>query len=128
MKLTRLSALLLGVMLTSPTIAQVASYTCANASTATERAICASPELGRKDIVVATYYQVLLHLKPAVAGMAYREFRDRLRDDQQRFLRTRDTCGANAACLNQRYDDRITALRATTDRYGAVVFDRSADH
>jgi uncharacterized protein len=128
MKMTRSSIFLLTAMLMSPAIAQTASYTCADASTATERAICASPELGRKDIVVSTYYDVLLRLKPAIPGMAYREFRDRLRNDQQQFLAARDACGADGACLNQRYDDRLTALRATTDHYGAVVFDRPADH
>jgi hypothetical protein len=41
--------------------ARLAGYTFANAFTATERTICASPELvDRKDMVAATYCGVLL--------------------------------------------------------------------
>jgi hypothetical protein len=45
------------------TAAQLARYTFGNASTATERTVCASPELvDRKDMVVATYCGFLLRL------------------------------------------------------------------
>jgi uncharacterized protein len=125
MKALRFNVLLAGFLLIGPAAAQVASYDCAKADTATEHVICASPSLGRKDVIVATYYDVLLHLKPATAGMAYREFDDMLRDQQRKFLVARDACGANTACLAQRYDERMTALRTTADRYGAVVFDRA---
>ena len=126
MKTVCASALLASLLLIGPVAAQVASYDCAKAATATEHAICASPSLGRKDVIVVTHYDLLLHLKPAATGMAYREFDDRLRYEQQQFLATRNACGSDARCLEVRYDDRIAALRKVTDRYGAIVFDRPA--
>jgi uncharacterized protein len=124
MKTARLNTLLASLLLIGPAAAQVASYDCANATAATERAICASPSLGRKDVIVATYYDLLLNLKPATAGMAYREFDDRLRDEQRQFLVTRNACGANTNCLEKSYDVRLAVLRKTVDRNAAVVFDR----
>jgi uncharacterized protein len=67
--------------------AQVASFDC-RASRATERAITAAPMLGRKDITVTAYYDVLLRVKSAVSDMAYREFNDKLRNEQRRWLAT----------------------------------------
>ncbi|RUL63437.1 DUF1311 domain-containing protein [Dyella dinghuensis] len=124
MKTARLNTLLASLLLIGPAAAQVASYDCANAATSTERAICASPSLGRKDVMVTTYYDLLLHLKPATAGMAYREFDDRLRNEQRQFLATRNACGANTSCLEKSYDDRLAVLRKTVGRNAAVVFDR----
>jgi uncharacterized protein len=124
MNTARLSIMLVSILLIGRATAQVASYECGQADTATERAICTSPSLGRKDVVVATYYDLLLHLKPATAGMAYREFDDMLRDQQRKFLTSRDACGANTSCLEKRYDERLAVLRKTADRYAAVVFDR----
>lgn len=124
MNTARLSIMLVSILLIGRAAAQVASYECGQADTATEHAICTSPSLGRKDVVVATYYDLLLHLKPATAGMAYREFDDMLRDQQRKFLTSRDACGANTSCLEKRYDERLAALRKTADRYTAVVFDR----
>lgn len=123
MKTARLNTLLAGLLLIGPAAAQVASYDCADAASASEHAICASPSLGRKDVVVATYYDLLVHLKPAIAGMAYREFDDRMRDEQRQFLATRNACGANTSCLEKSYDDRLAVLRKTIDRNAAVVFD-----
>jgi uncharacterized protein len=126
MKTARVSTLLVSFLLIGPAAAQVAGYDCAIAATATEHAICASPSLGRKDVIVATYYDLLLHLKPAVAGMAYREFDDQLRDEQRQFLAARNACGANTSCLEKSYDDRLAALRKTADRNAGLVLDRPA--
>lgn len=103
--------------------AQAASFDCGKAATPTERAICASPQLGRKDVIAATYFQLLLRLKPAVAGMAYREFYDNLRSQQAEWLRhDRDACGADAACLGRSYDLRIAALLKTFDDNAGLTF------
>jgi len=120
--------LLVGFLLVVPADAQVASYDCGQTQTVTENAVCTSPELSRKDVILATCYDILLHLKPATSGMAYREFDDMLRDQQRQFQISRDACGANTNCLEQHYDDRLTALRQTVDRYAAVVFDRPSSN
>jgi uncharacterized protein len=126
MKTVHLSTLIASFLLIGPAAAQVASYECEKAGTPSEQAICASASLGRKDVIVATYYDLLLHLKPAVPGMAYRELDDTLRDQQRQFLATRNACGAKTSCLEQRHDERIMALRETVDRYAAIVFNRAA--
>lgn len=108
--------------------AQVASFDCHKAATASERTICGSTELGRKDVTVAAYYQLLLRLKPAAAGMAYREFDDRIRDEQRLWLRKdRDACEGDIACLQRAYDQRIDSLLKIFDTQAALTFGRVSD-
>jgi uncharacterized protein len=111
-----------------PLHAQVASFDCHKAQTPTEHAICASPDLARKDITAAAYYQLLLRLKPATAGMAYREFDDKVRDDQRQWLqRGRDICQGDTRCLSNAYDRRIDALLKTFDTNAGLTFGRRID-
>nr|WP_191909527.1 lysozyme inhibitor LprI family protein [Burkholderia pseudomallei] len=92
--------------------ARAASFDCAHAANAAERAICGTPALGELDVRMAAYYEMLQNARPADEGMAYREFRDALRDEQQRWRqRTRDACGARIDCLTNAYTARIAALR-----------------
>jgi uncharacterized protein len=127
MKTASMSVWLVSLLLAGPASAQIASYDCTRAASAAEHAVCASSSLGAKDIMLATYYQLLLQLRPATPGMAYREFDDQLRSDQRQFLAARDACGANTSCLEKAYDDRLKVLRDTVGRYGAVVFDRPSN-
>ncbi|KOS78312.1 hypothetical protein DM56_5054 [Burkholderia mallei] len=84
--------------------ARAASFDCAHAANAAERAICGTPALGELDVRMAAYYEMLQNARPADEGMAYREFRDALRDEQQRWRqRTRDACGARIDCLTNAY-------------------------
>jgi len=106
--------------------AQTASFDCTRAATVTERAICSSPSLGRQDVEVATYYRLLLRLKPAEAGMAYREFDDRLRDQQRQWIADRrDACKSDVRCLGRAYDQRIQTLLKTFDDNAALTFTRT---
>lgn len=82
---------------------QAASFDCAAASRADERAICATPGLNDQDVRMATLYEVLSHL----LGMGAR---GALHDEQQDWLRTRAACGADVACLNGAYARRIATL------------------
>lgn len=107
--------------------AQVASFDCGKAATPTEHTVCATPALGRKDVIASTYYQLMLRLKPASAGMAYREFDDRVRDDQRQWLHMRDTCRGDVRCLDEAYDRRIDALLKTFDANAALTFGRTGD-
>ena len=116
-----LSALLLAAA--SVAHAQVASFDCVNASTRAERAVCASPALGAKDVTLAAYFQLLLRLKPAMAGMAYREFDDTLRDDQRHWLQQdRNACQADVGCLDRVYDRRIDTLLKLFDANARLTF------
>lgn len=124
----RLPALAALLLLTLPLHAQAASFDCAKAGSPTERAICSTPELGRKDVTVAAYYQLLLRLKPATSGMAYREFDDQLRESQRQWLREqRDACQGDKRCLSQAYDQRIDALLKSFDENAGLTFGRRLD-
>ncbi|AOK32694.1 MULTISPECIES: lysozyme inhibitor LprI family protein [Burkholderia] len=117
MSTIRWRAVALGAALTlNIPFALAASFDCARASNAAERAICASPALGELDVRMATYYEILQRARPADEGMAYREFRDALRGDQQSWRqRVRDACGGRIACLTNAYTARTAALRDVAD-------------
>jgi uncharacterized protein len=104
--------------------AQVASFDCGKASTRAEKAVCESPTLGIKDVTLAAYFQLLVRLKPAVAGMAYREFDDTLHSNQRQWLKERDVCQADAACLDRVYDRRIDDLPKLFDASAGLTFGR----
>jgi uncharacterized protein len=108
--------------------AQVASFDCAKAATPTERAICTTPALGAQDIRMATYYQILQSLSPAVSGMAYREFRGGIQDAQDAWIkRERDVCMKDAACLGQAYEQRIKVLQDTLAKNAGITYGRMCD-
>jgi uncharacterized protein len=119
-------ALLSILLLTAASLAhaQVASFDCGKASTRAEKFVCTSRTLGAKDVTLASYFRLLLRLKPAVAGMAYREFDDMLRSDQRQWLNERDACEADAACLDHVYDRRIEALLTSFDANARLTFGR----
>ena len=104
--------------------AQVASFDCGKASTRAEKAVCDSPTLGIKDVTLAAYFHLLVRLKPAVAGMAYREFDDTLRSDQRQWLQERDACQTDAACLDRVYDHRIDVLLKLFDANASLTLGR----
>ncbi|VVE88368.1 lysozyme inhibitor LprI family protein [Pandoraea bronchicola] len=107
--------------------AQVASFDCGKARTAVEKRVCRNPSLGALDIRMATYYQILSDARPASEGMAYREFRDGLRAEQNRWQRqVRDACGEKTACLRDAYQERIDALRSLTRQVLTLVPGASA--
>lgn len=92
--------------------AAAAEVKCARASTPTERAICDSAALQQLDAQMTAYYEMLQEAPPVESGMAYREFRDTLRNGQRAWLKSRrDACGAQPACIEDAYDERVTALR-----------------
>ncbi|QXI31006.1 lysozyme inhibitor LprI family protein [Pseudomonas vanderleydeniana] len=95
-----ISGLLLGAG--SPAIA--ASFDCQKASTAVEKAICASPELSGLDSALGDYYsQAMAKLAP--------EPREALRSDQRAWLQTRNACAADptqlAGCLQPLLSQRV---------------------
>lgn len=79
-----------------------ASFDCARAKSATEQAICASPELARYDLSVAAAYRRALDLAGDDAGT--------WRQQQVEWLKARNTCAADSACLKQRMQERIEQL------------------
>ncbi len=83
--------------------AHAASFDCDKARAADEKAICASRDLNDKDVAMATQYRLLKGLF-AMGGQGA------MQDQQQAWLKSRQACGGDVACLNQRYDERLKQL------------------
>lgn len=107
----------------SSAFSQTPGLDCANAATGVERTICGKPTLAALDARMGTYYALLLGARPVEAGMAYREFRDALRNQQASWLtQVRDACGRRAACLETAYRNRIAALSNTAHQHLGLTF------
>ena len=84
--------------------AHAASFNCAKAKTADEKAICKTQALSDADVKMSTLFDVDTHL------VAMGE-RGSIQDDQIAWLKRRHACGANVTCLKSAYNDRIGALQ-----------------
>ena len=89
-------------------IAQAASFDCARARSADERAICGNRVLEDRDVELSVLYGLITKLVPMGS-------RDSIRREQTQWLSQRGRCGADIPCLRRTYDRRIAALRATID-------------
>jgi len=88
--------------------ASAASFDCKKARQADEKAICADRQLSEMDVQVATTYRLL-------RGLFAMGMRGNLGDSQLAWLEQRRACGANKACLKQRYQERLGALQKVYD-------------
>ncbi len=84
---------------------RAASFDCARARGADERAICANRTLNDKDVTMA----LLLEVDRRFLTMGRRGVID---DEQAHWLKGRRACGAELQCLTSAYDHRIGALQA----------------
>jgi uncharacterized protein len=84
--------------------AGAASFDCAKAEAADEKAICADRQLNDEDVEMAVLYT---QLKPLL-GMGAR---GDMEDEQAAWLKRRAACGADRACLGKTYYDRIQQLK-----------------
>jgi len=83
------------------------SFNCSKATTPTEKAICGSIELASFDLSVAESY------KKNIRG--FTEGKDpsavkRVKASQKTWLKKRDACGANAACLKKTMEEQLEVL------------------
>jgi uncharacterized protein len=113
--MTRLSAIAaLALVATTPALAQGgASFDCAKASSAIERAICKNPQLAKADREMAAIYSALA---AKLAGSA----KDHLAKDQVRWVANRNrACTGDADaimdCLKVRYAARTETLKVLAD-------------
>ena len=88
--------------------AEAASFDCARARSADERAICGNRVLEDRDVELSVLYGLIVKLVPMGS-------RDAIRREQTQWLSQRGRCGADIPCLRRTYDRRIAALRATID-------------
>jgi uncharacterized protein YecT (DUF1311 family) len=85
------------------------SFDCRKAGNSVERAICASPVLGRLDAELAASY------RERIAGLSAASA-ERERKRQRLWIVERDHCGPVADCLAGSYSGRIAALRGSATR------------
>lgn len=89
--------------------AGAASFDCKQARHADEKAICADRQLSELDVQMATTYRLL-------SGLFAMGVRGDMGDAQLAWLDERRACGANKACLKQRYQERLAALQKIYDK------------
>lgn len=85
--------------------ADYAPLDCSRAVSPAERTICADYRLGQQEARMATLFE----WATSFVGMGQR---GQIQDEQRVFIAAREACGANAACLNDAYAKRISALNA----------------
>ncbi|VWM19654.1 lysozyme inhibitor LprI family protein [Burkholderia lata] len=110
------------VLLAYAPLAFAAGLDCAQASSQTEKAVCASNDLHLDDGRLSVFYRKLSDALPQ--GQ-----RATLRTAQLGWLKTRDQCGADHGCLEQRYLTRIGDLQsrlATVLAYRPDAEDKAA--
>ena len=108
--ITTLAALAATALVCGP--ASAASFKCAKARAADEKAICADRRLNDLDVELAVRLDVVKHM--VAMGQ-----RGALMDDQQAWLRARRACNADRLCLQRRYGDRLEEVNGALQRiYG----------
>lgn len=91
-----------------PALALSADYApldCAKAQSPAEKMICKTYSLGQAEARMATLYAVATSL--VAMGQ-----RGDIGDAQRQWLKTREACGRDIACLGKVYNDRIGQLNA----------------
>jgi uncharacterized protein len=96
--------LLLSLMATFK-LSYAASFDCSKASTAVEGSICANATLSDLDDQLSAAYKKARSMSSDPAA---------LQKEQLAWIRNRNTCGANVACLTQSYKLRIDELKIST--------------
>jgi uncharacterized protein len=85
--------------------ADYAPLDCAKARSAAEITICKTYSLGQAEARMATLYAIDMSL--VAMGQ-----RGDIGDAQRQWLKTRDACGRDIACLRKAYGDRIGQLNS----------------
>ncbi|EON13217.1 Lipoprotein LprI [Pandoraea communis] len=91
--------------LLEPLASHAASFDCTKAASATEKAICADAKLSKLDSDLAVVWKSVSRASGTPSLMA----------SQRQWLKRRDTCGADVACLSARYNERLAALAGNPD-------------
>lgn len=94
---------LVAVVAVFPLAGYSASFDCQKATMADEKAVCAERNLNDMDVEMATKYQFLQGLFPMGT-------RGEMQDAQQIWLRNRQECGGDTACLTKSYESRLQQL------------------
>ncbi|MFL1504530.1 lysozyme inhibitor LprI family protein [Pseudomonas sp. O64] len=94
--------------------AGAASYDCKKATTPVEQTLCANPELSRLDGMLGEHYL-------SAMGKLKGPQRDALRNAQRAWLKTRDACGTDPACLQPLLSKRLIEVGQLTQPHTAEL-------
>ena len=109
MQLRHASVVLAAVLQSSFALAgDYAPVDCSKANSPSERTICRSYDLGQQEARMATLFGVATSL--VAMGQ-----RGDIQDAQRAWLKTRESCGSDTACLAKAYDARIRNLNGVVD-------------
>lgn len=87
-----------------PHTASAASFDCDRADLAAdEKVICDTRSLNDADVKMVTTFDLL-------AGLMAMGNRDKMREDQSAWLKRRQACGEDVACIRAAYDERLKQL------------------
>ncbi|MEM6464357.1 MAG: hypothetical protein AAF724_20840 [Pseudomonadota bacterium] len=101
---------LICVLLYAPaSAAQAASFDCGSASSPDEKAVCTNADISALDSEMAGLWFAYKAMPLLMGASGNRE------DEAQAFLKSRATCGSDAACLTKLYDARIATLKQNID-------------
>ena len=106
-----LTAAIVASTLCAPSLAAGASYAplaCSKASSPDEHAICRTYSLGQAEARMATLFGIATSL--VAMGQ-----RGDIHDEQAQWLKTREACGGDTACLTDAYEARIGELNKVID-------------
>ncbi|MBB4443704.1 MULTISPECIES: lysozyme inhibitor LprI family protein [Rhizobium] len=104
---TTTAALGFAILLLASNLAQAASFDCdAKELKADEKAICDNRALNDADVKMATTFELL-------SGLLAMGSRGTLQDEQTAWLKKRQECGADVACIKAVYDERLKQLGET---------------
>jgi uncharacterized protein YecT (DUF1311 family) len=102
-KFSHIFSTFMALLMVAPDTSVAASYNCAKASTATERAICDFPELSALDDIMGQAYQSAKQSSKWITP-------EDLRRTQKNWLKKRNTCGRNVECLRTAYTQRLDEI------------------
>ncbi|CAD6107553.1 lysozyme inhibitor LprI family protein [Escherichia coli] len=99
----KLNTIISTLLLTISCAGSAASFDCHRATGTDEKAICTDQRLSEQDTEMAIKY----HWLKGLAGMGVA---GEMEDTQRTWLKKRQTCGSDSACLRTLYRQRIQAL------------------
>ncbi|MFS8113941.1 hypothetical protein QD460_19625 [Rhizobium jaguaris] len=110
MRSNSLAAIFLLTSLTVANTSQAASFNCdAQNLQPDEKTICDHRVLNDADVKMVTTFDLL-------SGLLAMGSRGTLQDEQTAWLKKRQACGADAACIKGAYEERLKALDETYKR------------
>nr|WP_307156562.1 hypothetical protein [Rhizobium paknamense] len=100
----------MGAALALPADGEAASFDCTRTDLkADEKVICDNRDLNDLDVKMVTTFDL-------IAGLLPMGNRGELQDQQSAWLKTRQACNADKACITKAYGDRLTQLMSVYDR------------